>query len=380
MEKAVGRIQVDIMRLMKMTMAVGAVLALPAFADSDWACYDRNDTQFTPCFYVGAGLGVSRFDPDVTDTGWDMTDRQDQAFVLYGGYHFTRQWFGEVAYADMGKAAVHAVNPFLPSGKVHYKAPSVMAGYYLNLPRLSGGRIEQLPVDIFVKFGLSAINTSVSPHSIPEDQNNNIQMAGGVGVEWRFAPHWKLRGVAESYDTDASMLTVSVAYIFGKGKEHVAPEEPIAEKAPLVPVKEAEPESELIVQTPAEPALTQEQCKVFDGTLEGIHFKAASAELTESDKAKLNKAVEVLKQFPSIKIEVHAYTDSQGAAEYNQTLSDNRAKSVMDYFIAEGINAARMTSKGFGENDPIADNATAEGRAKNRRVELVSHVEKCKKQ
>ncbi len=73
---------------------------------------------------------------------------------------------------------------------------------------------------------------------------------------------------------------------------------------------------------------------------------------------------------PGIKVEVDGHTDSKGSDAYNQKLSDARAASVMQYLVSRGVEAGRLTSKGFGESKPIADNATDEGREINRRVEL----------
>ena len=104
--------------------------------------------------------------------------------------------------------------------------------------------------------------------------------------------------------------------------------------------------------------------------LEGIYFEVNSANLTSESTASLTKAVTVLKKRPDIRVEVAAYTDSRGKSLYNLELSKKRAKSVMGYLLAHGIDAARVSSQGYGEANPVADNATREGRAKNRRVEF----------
>ncbi len=105
-------------------------------------------------------------------------------------------------------------------------------------------------------------------------------------------------------------------------------------------------------------------------SLSGVHFETNSAELTGDSIAILDRAVATLKKRADIRVEVAAHTDSIGSAAYNQALSERRAKSVMDYLTSHGIAADRLTAKGYGESDPIASNATAAGRAKNRRVEL----------
>jgi outer membrane protein OmpA-like peptidoglycan-associated protein len=80
--------------------------------------------------------------------------------------------------------------------------------------------------------------------------------------------------------------------------------------------------------------------------------------------------VKLLKENPAIEIELSAHTDSRGSDEYNFKLSDNRAKSCVEYIISKGVPASRIVSKGYGESMPVADNETDENRQLNRRVEF----------
>ena len=105
-------------------------------------------------------------------------------------------------------------------------------------------------------------------------------------------------------------------------------------------------------------------------TLEGVYFETNSDRLTAASVATLNGAVATLKRRASISVEVAAHTDSRGSAVYNLDLSNRRANSVKVYLAEHGINLGRLSSKGYGESSPIADNGSAAGRAKNRRVEL----------
>jgi OOP family OmpA-OmpF porin len=105
--------------------------------------------------------------------------------------------------------------------------------------------------------------------------------------------------------------------------------------------------------------------------LEGVNFDNNSATLRPDADEILDKAAATLKEWGDVKVEVAGYTDSNNTDAYNLDLSDRRANAVREYLISKGIDAARLTGKGYGEASPIADNGTAEGRAKNRRVELV---------
>ena len=84
----------------------------------------------------------------------------------------------------------------------------------------------------------------------------------------------------------------------------------------------------------------------------------------------LDKVVNVLRRNANQKVEIHGHTDSRGSAKYNQGLSENRAKSVMDYLIKEGIGSDRLTTKGYGLTKPAFPNDSPENMTKNRRAEL----------
>jgi outer membrane protein OmpA-like peptidoglycan-associated protein len=108
-------------------------------------------------------------------------------------------------------------------------------------------------------------------------------------------------------------------------------------------------------------------------TLSGaVLFASGKSDLMAGAQAKLTEVADALtKQDPESKILVEGYTDSQGGASYNQDLSQRRAQSVRDYLVTRGMASDRVTAEGFGLTNPIADNASPEGRANNRRVEIV---------
>ncbi len=105
--------------------------------------------------------------------------------------------------------------------------------------------------------------------------------------------------------------------------------------------------------------------------LKNIFYEFDSYKLKDESRIELDKLVHFLKTYPGIKIEVVGHTDSLGTAEYNKTLSAQRAKSVADYLIASSISKDRIQYKGMGFSQPIAPNQTEEGRAQNRRTELI---------
>ena len=105
--------------------------------------------------------------------------------------------------------------------------------------------------------------------------------------------------------------------------------------------------------------------------LEGVYFDFDKATLKPEGRTKLDEAVATLNRYADIRVEIQGHTDSLGTDAYNQSLSERRATTVREYLISKGIAASRMTSKGFGESQPVADNGTKAGRAQNRRVVLI---------
>lgn len=110
-------------------------------------------------------------------------------------------------------------------------------------------------------------------------------------------------------------------------------------------------------------------CPVINFKAENVQFVTGSATLTTGAKTELNKLVKILNQdYPDVKITIEGHTDNTGSAEKNQILSEKRAGSVKTYLASKKVAAERLNAVGLGSSQPVADNATAAGRAKNRRV------------
>jgi OOP family OmpA-OmpF porin len=107
-------------------------------------------------------------------------------------------------------------------------------------------------------------------------------------------------------------------------------------------------------------------------TLRGIYFDFNKATIKPESRPALDDAAKILKDNPSIRVEIQGHTDSVGSSEYNMQLSQRRAQAVVDYLVQNyGIQLNRLVARGYGKTMPIAPNSTPEGRALNRRVEFV---------
>ena len=129
-------------------------------------------------------------------------------------------------------------------------------------------------------------------------------------------------------------------------------------------------EANLPPETAVETINNGEALKVtFDS---GILFATNSSTLSDASRSALRKLAVSLNENPDTDIKIVGYTDNTGKVDYNQTLSEKRAKSVYDYMMVDqGVSGRRMEYEGKGVHDPVASNNTPEGRALNRRVEIL---------
>ncbi|HTY19940.1 MAG TPA: OmpA family protein [Myxococcota bacterium] len=133
-----------------------------------------------------------------------------------------------------------------------------------------------------------------------------------------------------------------------------APPKQVAQAAPAKPPEPAKPDP----------------CKE-KVSLPGVNFDFAKATIRPDGEKVLGEWEARLEQCTDVHVAVHGFTDSIGSEAYNLKLSQRRADSVRDFLVKRGIAASRLETKGFGKADPVASNDTAEGRAQNRRVELI---------
>jgi outer membrane protein OmpA-like peptidoglycan-associated protein len=121
-------------------------------------------------------------------------------------------------------------------------------------------------------------------------------------------------------------------------------------------------------------AFIQDSSKPVDSTtwfnFDRLLFDTGKATLQPSSEEQLNNIAEILKAYPNVHVKIGGYTDNTGDPAANKTLSEARAKTVMDALVSKGIDASRLASEGYGDQYPVGDNSTEEGRAQNRRIAL----------
>jgi outer membrane protein OmpA-like peptidoglycan-associated protein len=123
------------------------------------------------------------------------------------------------------------------------------------------------------------------------------------------------------------------------------------------------------------PEIEEEDQATLDFAMKAVQFETASATLKVTSNTILDQIVDIMNRYPDYQLRINGHTDSIGSSGPNQQLSERRAKSCYDYLLSQGISAERMSYRGFGESQPIADNRYKAGREQNRRVEFDLYLE-----
>ncbi|MDR3327847.1 MAG: OmpA family protein [Prevotellaceae bacterium] len=124
------------------------------------------------------------------------------------------------------------------------------------------------------------------------------------------------------------------------------------------------------------PDIKPEIKKVFKQALTGIQFDTGKATIKQSSNQILNQVVKIMNENNDFNLDIAGHTDNVGKPASNLDLSTRRAAAVKDYLVRKGIDAARISSEGYGDTRPVASNKTAVGRTQNRRVEFTAVFEK----
>lgn len=349
---------------------------------------DENNDSDQRSWYLGAGLGITELDPDTNNTGYSVADERDTGFKLFGGYDFSDRFAVEGFYTDLGSAQISSSFPSQPDGAIDYSTLGASALWYFWRNGENKGNDLRKGLQAYAHGGLSFINNS---SSVNYTQDNSVQVQYGAGLEYGLNNGIALRAGIDLYDKDAGMVFVGVMKRFGtksRRKVIVEPEpviepvvEPVVEQVIIVPevivVADIDSDKDGVIDrldecadSPADMKVDTQGCSIIAIELDGVTFESKSFELTAESKIILDEAVVTISASPELQIEVQAHTDYKGSGKLNLQLSEQRALSVKAYLVSKGVNENQLTAKGYGESQPIADNKTEEGRAKNRRVEL----------
>jgi outer membrane protein OmpA-like peptidoglycan-associated protein len=198
---------------------------------------------------------------------------------------------------------------------------------------------------------------------------DNMKVVGATPEPWLSATRVALEQLARLRRGDVEMSDKTLMIEGAAESDKVADNIRSVLSTDLPPGYKAQ--DSITVMSETEKAADSCQTLMRATTAKGIiNFARASADLTSDSTQTLKELVEVANECPSFKIEIEGHTDAEGTDERNQRLSNRRANAVADFLAQNGVDRSRLSTIGYGATRPIADNATEEGRAKNRRIEF----------
>ncbi len=344
---------------------------------------DREDDRLRRQIYIGFGFGSSTLTPDTSELlDWDVSDDSDSGLQFTLGYDVNR-WFSVEAHAtELGDAGLS------PMGSINYKTNGISTLFYVGKAR---HRHKRHGLTAYGRIGLGGLINTRSDDTVPYSQDNSNHVLFGLGAEYTGRRGLGVRAEFIQFDTDAQYTQLGLIYRFGKTKKRPRyTQQQITEQAPqtvtqALPAITPTPSTsiaedgdadgvndsiDLCPDTSAGTAVDAKGCALFSGVLEGVNFESASAALTANARVILTEVAATLRAYPDMRFVLSAHTDDQGATKANQDLSKQRVISVARFLRDAGIDVSRFSLKAYGELRPIADNTTAAGRAKNRRVEM----------
>jgi OOP family OmpA-OmpF porin len=351
-------------------LASQAALAEDTFINPEWA---------NSAWYIGAGFGQSRANIDeprllrsLTANGATSASitshERDTGFKLFLGKQLNQYFAIEAGYFDLGKFHFNSTT----SGNGVLNGEASFRGANLDL-------IGQLPLtqrlSAYGRVGMNYARTSthfsgnrLAAVTNPNPSERKLNPKVGLGLEYKLSEALSLRYEAERYRIndavgnrgDVDLYAVNLVYKLGRpaAKAPVVYTSPPAEPILAPAVVEAPP------APPAPPVTVSEKVSFAAEAL----FDFDKAVVKPAGKAALDDMLVKLQGMNTEVMITVGHTDSIGSDTYNQKLSLRRADAVKTYLVSKGVDASRVYTEGKGETQAIADNRTAEGRAKNRRV------------
>ncbi|MCK5881320.1 MAG: OmpA family protein, partial [Sinobacterium sp.] len=332
------------------------------------------------CWYVGAGIGVSFLKPDGENTGWYHDEDENFGYRVQAGYYFSPKLFTELNYTSLGDAEVTHRNPAIPGEEtISYNVLTMWLGYDVYTT-------DNNKWKFYVKGGIADVITKASSSRVVITEENDIHLSLGLGATYQINDRWFAQAELNSFTTDASYAGLSISRYFGKSKPRAVLGTTQKEDAQETETQEVEVAYELefdydgdgvhdmvdvCLETVDGLTVDETGCAEFQGEFSHLLFERGSYVVSRDNAKVLDDLVRAALDYKSLKIDILAHADSHGSHQVNLELSKKRADAIANYLKKNGVHERRYTVHYFGETAPIHSNETVEGRAKNRRVELV---------
>jgi len=358
---------------MKKIAVALALLTVCVFASAQ----DNKYYNYKDNWFAGAGLGMNiGFDGSVFENHYERaSSHRGPGFAgdFYAGKWFGPRWGFRAGYQGFtvsDEYVVHArYNLIYPHADLMFRVftalvPYIHLGYMkVDQSSLAGGVGIMFPVPVSKRIDIVPdIKYTMSSDKVyPSGDKVASLLTGTIGIAYKFGGK-----MAKQTPADEPVLVPI--------EEVVEPVDTVVAPVDTVVAVVEEPVDTVVA--PSDSVLAAEAVQHLEITHKDLsYFDFDSAVLSEKAKTHTQEVIDTLKAYPNVTAVIEGHTDNVGRADYNQKLSERRAKAIYDYMVAGGIDPKRLSYKGYGEERPIDTNETAEGRHHNRRTVVVFTVE-----
>jgi outer membrane protein OmpA-like peptidoglycan-associated protein/opacity protein-like surface antigen len=337
------------LRFKPLVLSVFSVLMLPAAYAVDYSNFEENGWS------VGMNLGksVARIEHDtirndLESQGFNLTsvleDSRSEGYKIFAGYQLNPYLAVEGGYFNLGGFPILANT----TPGTEFRGKTKLLGWNLDLVGIMPFSED---FSAFARAGVTRNDTSntyssnglVDVTAYNED-GNYTKHKYGLGLQYDISPIFTVRLEAERYrlddliahSGDVDLYSLGLVLRFGETPSTYAATPAAEPVRPAAAVAAPEP----IVKEPE------------DLVLEDVHFNFDTAELTQETKVILREHVQTLKANPQARVRIAGYTSASGSAEYNQALSERRARSIKAFLVQEGVASTRFKTIGFGQTNP----------------------------
>ncbi len=318
-------------------------------------------------WYLGLGGGVTTLEPETTGSPFRLDQTNATGYKLFAGYDWKQKFSFEGFYAELGEAT------FTNGSNLNYSVFGLGLNYYVP--------DNDVGPSLFLKLGMGGFNNSGTVNFTVE---NSTQVYAGVGVEIKLENGYSIRGEFDYYDRDAQFFGLSISKRFGRSKDYIPdwardmqvggpefdseesgyttlkPEDMLPEDSQRSGVVESIPDLD-------NPSILTSSL----GVLEGVSFVPGTTTLQPESLLILDRVIETIQSYGTTNFVLIGHTDDVGDPASNRELSLQQVKEIGAYLRSKGVDDTRLSYIGAGEDEPRTRNDSPEGRAMNRRIELL---------
>ena len=307
----------------------------------------------SPQFFLGLKGGYQ----SALDDNYNHSNPEGTILGLYSGLQFNPSWSWDLGYQYHDKLKADATSVDV---KIWLIESALRYDWYL-----------QDNISLYGRLGAAYWDMEKTQLSLGKGDVAGFSPLGEVGVNYFFSPNMRLStgyqyidsiGKSNTGKYDSHGLLLSLTYTFGSATQPT-----LVETTPTPIIKDASAKEAITAKT--SPQVQEFSPKIVDGL-----FSFDSIQLSQEFIDQLTETSSVLNSYLQAQATVVGHTDSTGSAVYNQKLSEHRAQAVVNKLIELGVTPTQLEWRGEGESQPAADNATSEGREKNRRVEVTTPI------